>query len=133
MNCLRCNKNFHSCPSCGLVGWEHEYCSENCWQSDGSPKYTCSGNKVEKIERNYSELGKFIDILLLDKDWFVETIIVNDEDNCFDLKLFYVNNSNSFILSFDYDSTAKENAVNFRPNKSLKEVWMKSFTVENLK
>lgn len=37
--CKICNKEFHTCGSCGLVGWEWEYCSIPCRKA-GDAKLT---------------------------------------------------------------------------------------------
>lgn len=29
-----CNKSFHACNSCGLIGHEYDYCSNKCWYED---------------------------------------------------------------------------------------------------
>lgn len=39
MKCLKCSKEFHACPSCGIGGWEWDYCSKVCWEKAGSPHY----------------------------------------------------------------------------------------------
>ena len=33
-NCNKCGKQFHACPSCGLMhDWEYNFCSEYCWET----------------------------------------------------------------------------------------------------
>lgn len=41
MTCKQCGEKFHACFSCGLIGWEWDYCTESCYVAAGSPKY-CS-------------------------------------------------------------------------------------------
>lgn len=31
--CRKCGKNFHACPSCGLWGWEWDYCQQTCYEA----------------------------------------------------------------------------------------------------
>ena len=49
MDCLRCGKYFHACPSCDSIGAEWEYCSKICWESHGSPEYTYTGTCKGKM------------------------------------------------------------------------------------
>jgi hypothetical protein len=126
MNCIKCNKQFHTCPSCDISYHEHEYCTRQCWENDGSPKYTFCGRNISKIKRNYSELGKFVDAIQLDNDWNMHQIEVNDDESCFEIYLYYVNVENSCILSFHYDDTVEENVKDFSPNKGLIDAWRNS-------
>lgn len=42
MLCLSCEKKFNT-SSCGLIGWEYNYCSKSCWIKSGSPEYDENG------------------------------------------------------------------------------------------
>lgn len=36
--CKTCGKSFHACSSCGLIGHEWYYCTEDCWEISGERK-----------------------------------------------------------------------------------------------
>jgi len=36
--CKECGKSFHTCPSCGLIGHEYNYCKEACWNKSEEKK-----------------------------------------------------------------------------------------------
>jgi hypothetical protein len=50
MNCVRCDRIFHTCPNCGLLGAEWDYCCENCYTEDGSPDYTYYGEPFRDLD-----------------------------------------------------------------------------------
>lgn len=37
--CKKCNFEFHACISCGIGGWEWDYCSKDCYKKVGEPYY----------------------------------------------------------------------------------------------
>jgi hypothetical protein len=36
--CRHCEKSFHCCLSCGLIGYENYYCSKVCWNNSHDKK-----------------------------------------------------------------------------------------------
>ena len=39
--CKKCGESFHTCPNCGLVGWEWDYCTGSCYEE--SEQYILDG------------------------------------------------------------------------------------------
>ena len=47
--CLQCENMFHTCPSCGLVGAEWDYCSLKCYETAGSPTHDRDGEEYDGL------------------------------------------------------------------------------------
>jgi hypothetical protein len=46
--CIKCNKQYHACPSCGLTDWEWYYCSPNCFKEVKTEKIA----QIKEILKN---------------------------------------------------------------------------------
>jgi len=65
--CLKCEKGFHACSSCGLDhSWEYDYCSESCWVD--SQDYLDKEEELMKVMR-----------YLPSKKWIILEDIIDDE------------------------------------------------------
>lgn len=55
MDCLVCNRKFHTCFSCGLIKWEWHYCSEKCYTEGGTPEYCDACENPKTLPPNLSD------------------------------------------------------------------------------
>jgi len=67
--CKVCKNMFHACGSCGLVGWENEICTNECYETFRQEKREDFKEKFSNLLKDKQTCKDLLDIIENPKDY----------------------------------------------------------------